>query len=236
MLSAMSLSKLQHFVEKPLPTRANHSQISVPILISDSKGRYLERNFTRDSLVNLKFNCVSGRTTKQGIDILERDLPSYLEQFSSVIIYVWLGTCDVTDKIGNFIYAKPEQSQPVNFILSQYSRAINIVNSYENCRIKFIEVPPISITDFNCTRTGCNSDEYRLQDRLVHRYISELNREIKLLNLTVNESTLGFSNDVIRFRKGRNRKQRQSINLHLLLDGVHPISVLAKCWLHPFDI
>ena len=91
----MSARKLETFVERPFELR---SVASRQILVADSKGSYLARQFKHENFnFRFEFLCRGGATFRQQYYFVERQIRSLTSQKS--VFFVFLGTCDLTEKM-----------------------------------------------------------------------------------------------------------------------------------------
>lgn len=228
----MSLSgpKIQAFLSKP-PTTPQGSLCHTPILLSDSKGFAL-KNKTPLRLV--EFWCQSGLQTEKAIDQLEHRLDS--RDFGSALIYIWLGTCDITRKEGKITQVRCWDNTIVDTITAQYRRAITIVSKFQDIKVKFIEIPCYSIVAYNRHKGHSNPDLFKNQDIEICRQVEALNANIRAINSEIGQSTLRFNKDITRRRKDTdNRKKKNngvriSYKFSVFYDGIHPGTELALIW------
>ena len=71
------------------------------ILISDSKGKYLEPelvSLTSKQIPEITWQYLGGRNTKEGLQFLKRRITQYAQLKGKVLILFWYLTCDVTKK------------------------------------------------------------------------------------------------------------------------------------------
>ena len=107
LISVMSENRLKKHCAA-VTTDAYHSRLSwTPIVISDSKGRYLkEFSDHRDIL----FIHKGGWTSSQLFSYLHKNLRKLLQKNNRRSLYIWVGTCDFTEKHGRLIRLRPKQS------------------------------------------------------------------------------------------------------------------------------
>jgi len=224
----MSLSrpKVNTFLSRSVPRSG--TQFLQPILLSDSKGFLLERN-NPDTCSLLNFECRSGVRTQPCINRLSNVINSCEQQGSSSLIYVWLGTNDISKKVGKYTEVRVWDDSIVNHIISEFRRAIVIVQKHSNCSIKFIECPPYSISNYNARWGHPKPSDFRNDDLEVARQVDLLNIGIASLNQSLGQNTLHFSNDILRRRKDKERV-RVSYKYSVYYDGIHPGEVLARVW------
>ena len=224
----MSLSKpkLQAFINRP-EAQVNGSQVYQPILLSDSKGFLVQRSYPNNFL---KFHCRSGVRTEASVDSLGAILNSYKIQGVNVLVYVWLGTNDITKKEGRYAVLRTRDNSAVDHIVQQFRRAISIVSDFPGFRIKFIETPPYSVTKYNAHRGHPESFIFNDQDIEICKQVSTLNSQIGEINRNyLQQNTLHFCQDILRRRKDKNRV-RTSCKHAVYYNGIHPGKELATVW------
>nr|XP_034321263.1 uncharacterized protein LOC117687937 [Crassostrea gigas] len=98
----MSNSKFLKYLERPMEFK---SLVSRPVLISDSKGVYLKRHLDllKKSRIFVQFECRPGARFANFIAWLKKNLSNLVQQHGWITLYIWLGTCDTTQKSGRYI-------------------------------------------------------------------------------------------------------------------------------------
>ncbi|XP_062621663.1 uncharacterized protein LOC134283229 [Saccostrea cucullata] len=98
----MSNSKLLKYLERLIISK---SVVSRPILISHSKGYYLNKHLDllKISRVFVQFECRPGARFADFYPWLKRNLAGLVQQYGQITLYIWLGTCDITQKSGKYI-------------------------------------------------------------------------------------------------------------------------------------
>ncbi|CAC5417514.1 unnamed protein product [Mytilus coruscus] len=86
----MSIKKLNDYLKKPDPPIKGGKTLT-PVLFSDSKGNYLERQIRPGISREIKFWSEKGRTTKKGVQWLRDNIDTKIGQLDNISIYVWLG-------------------------------------------------------------------------------------------------------------------------------------------------
>ena len=80
-------------VESNLPQ--NRKTVTI---LTDSKGDYLSRHVTNVVEVDILLGAKKGYTTKRGAKWLVENFDKKRKDHGQLCIYVWLGTCDFTEK------------------------------------------------------------------------------------------------------------------------------------------
>ncbi|CAG2190666.1 unnamed protein product [Mytilus edulis] len=142
----MSIKKLNDYLKKPdLPIKGGKAL--TPVLFSDSKGNYLERQIRPGIIRVIKFWREKGRTTKRGVQWLRDNIATKIGQLDNISIYVWLGTCDLTyyNYKTKYIEQHPDPSEAIKDTVDNLNEIVKIVQNYPGCKVTLLEVPPISI-------------------------------------------------------------------------------------------
>lgn len=203
-----------------------------PVVISDSKGRYLKLCVNRDSPLE---NCVewyykSGSTSSDVVQWARRNVVKLTSKYRNVCMYVWVGTCDLTVKEGRLISLRTNIEQQQNK-LEQNLVSINEICKAHNIKTVFLHVPYYSI------KIWCESRGYSCppsvvnDDRQLSSTIDSVNNFIDNLNSSSNVMSPKLNQDLVRSRKAKGKKTRYSLNFNLLTDGIHPTETLARSWL-----
>lgn len=223
----MSIQKLNKFLEKSVDQPIG-VKTHVPVILSDSKGRYLQQ-FSECSGINIWH--FSGKSSAQLATELELCLPFERKSKGPLFIYVWGGTCDLSRKRGQVCEIRCTDDSSVGIIISNYEKIATIAKQH-NCKIRFLHTPTFSLSEYNKKLRNKNWVDYIAQDCEVHRQISVLNVEIDKLNDRLGLfGTPKFNLDLVCSRGGTNRRRRYSFNFKLFTDGVHPGDILARYWL-----
>lgn len=230
----MTESKAKKYVARPLiRPDTKRAQKSVSVILSDSKGFYVH-NELEDDLINIVWWCRRGAGTGSQFTFLTNHLPDLLPLHKQIVIYIWLGTCDVTRKVGvtKSIELRSENTgETLNYLKLQYSRIIDYCRQYSTVQLVFLELPPYSIGQWNSTKCGANPADYKAQDELLMTQINTINEHIRTLNADAGVRSPKFGLDILHYRKSRNNRQFVNLNTGLLLDGVHPKAIVAKVWM-----
>lgn len=101
----------EHKLLKYLGRRFDHptgEKLLTPIVRTDSKGKYILRQSIEN---NIKQWFQSGRTSGQGLDWLRENLEAKIGHLDNISLYVWLGTCDLTEYNFPYITLRPNTSE-----------------------------------------------------------------------------------------------------------------------------
>ncbi|MCG7879347.1 MAG: hypothetical protein N0E59_21405 [Candidatus Thiodiazotropha taylori] len=226
-------SKLQKFVERPL-----HSPSSLhkhAILISDSKGNYLKEH--RDIITqfgfDIEFQCRGGARFHDYYYWLQRNLAQKVQVYGQIVLYIFLGTCDLTTKKGRFIdLAHENDHAAISYLQYQINRYLNFVSNFPSVSIVFLQIPPYSIQAWNQSRGHRYPSQFLERDLVLYERICIINDYINEINERLGVFSPRFRLDLYRNRKSsQSGHNRTSVNFANYKDGVHPNKLLARCWM-----
>lgn len=228
----MSCSKLQKFIDKPIPHVVIRKK---PIVLTSSKGFYLKRHLDllQNLCCNIEFNCQPGGRFTHFLRWLETELPVKVISYPHIVLYVWLGTCDLTVKQGKFISLRHQTSEFANSDLhSIINKFVSIVSNFPTVQLVFLEIPSYSIQEWNKSKGHPNPDSFQHQDDILNDRVLELNSFLTQVNNRLCVSSPHLRLDLVRYRKAKHQdKSRVSLNFSLYKDGIHPTPLLARCWM-----
>ena len=228
----MSLSKLEKYLDRPL--KASTVQTKYAILLSSSKGNYVKPHSDILNYVGLdvEFACKAGGTFTSQFYWLKRNLPDRVSRYQSVVVFVWLGTCDLTFKKEKYIKLRHEtHEEAVGAMTSSIQNFISFSAHFPSVQLYFIEIPPYSIVEWNKYKGHPTPLDYKAQDILLDHRIILVNEFIRQVNEVRGFSSPRFRLNVTRYRKAQGGSQRRSITFNLFKDGIHPGEILARCWM-----
>lgn len=196
-------------------------------LVSDSKGKYLERRVRRRDIIDLKFICQSGANISS--EHLKRLTLRAVRFERNPIVIIWLGTCDFMIKQGNFIKLVESAELTIEEVVSKF-RVFkqNIQRVNPSSEVFFVECPPISISRWNVIKGGSDLDIYTTQDNRLKQIITTFNEKLNDLNGIVYLPKL--SQDLVQSCKRKSHKVKYKTNFNLYVDGLHPSVNLAELW------
>lgn len=233
---AKALEEVASFLESA-PNLVNLSSYDKLIIVSDSKGRYLEselKNITVENLI-VEFESYSGKRSIQGLTYLNNLISNENSRCATgghkTILLFWFFTCDITNKIGKLIYPRYQSSDELientRFV---FDEIVSLNNNNQNISIGILEVPPIFTRTWN-ERHG-DPHWIAIDDKTLNEQVVALNTRIKQVNTTLGFTSPKYFTDFVKLRKGRSRSLRQNLEVDLMLDGVHPLGLLARKWLY----
>ena len=228
----MSKRKLQKYIDRPL--NFNGSLTKHAILLSDSKGFSLKSHVDLLDKFNHQIEIIyqSGAQYQTYLNWLHKNLHKKVKIHRQIIIYVYLGTCDLTFKQGKFIKLRhSDELKAFSHIQSQITRYINFVSRFPTVKLVFLEIPPYSIVKYNEAKGHINPQDYHSQDLELTQRIAYANDYLREVNDRRCVAPPRFKLDLLKFRKQEGGKQRVSLNFKLYKDGIHPSYLSARCWM-----
>jgi hypothetical protein len=202
-------------------------------IITDSKGKYIKPVIpgTLLSYVHVIY--------KSGANISSNFVEDFIKQVRRAqrpIVYIWFGTCELTEKSGKYIHTSTYPYQQAEHVLTIY-REIKQRISHENSQSKviFIECPFLSVYRWNKHQRrehNTQSEEIdKKQDTELKSIIKYFNNQLNLINR--DWTTPKISQDqIISSKEKRISHANYKINYNLLFDGIHPRRPIARLWLH----
>lgn len=225
----MSLNRLDKFVNT-VDSDQEHTHLSwKPIIISDSKGRYLKPYDTPSS--QILWENQGGRSSEQAKHWLSRNIDQLVRQHNKIHLFIWVGTCDLTLKSGRYISLKEDQTNAVQKLKGNLTSIKTITDGKQNAKVTFLHIPYYSILHHNKLKGDNEADRLAEKDIILKSSIDKVNNTIDLLNSEVDARSPKFNEDLVKRRKSKKGKTRFSTNFTLFKDGLHPSEMLAKTWL-----
>lgn len=219
-----------------------------PILVSDSKGNYLKQHahIIEEKGYSIDFACRGGLRFLDQYCWLKNNLKRKVNIYKHVVLYIWLGTCDLTVK-NRVIYTDSNNrkvrrnyidlrhssdSAAVTYVEDQIRKYLAFVSHFPTVKIVFLKIPYYSIQLYNKYLGNENyasfkENDFRLTDRiaLINDFIQEVNKANSV-------NSPNFKRDLQNDRKAHGDiSSRSTLDFSLYKDGIHPNSVLAYCWM-----
>lgn len=206
-----------------------------PVILTDSKGRYLSYQCKTPFENSIKWWGESGRSSGQGLGWLRDNIEQKIGHLDNIHLYVWLGTCDLTEYIHPFIQLRPKTDELVQQLLNNFQEISKLLSGYTGCRTTFLEIPPYSIFEWNKQHKHTEPNKFLADDVALAKQIIEINNHIRYINSTLNVSTPSpsFTASVLHIINSKNthERARDKYNFQLYKDGIHPSPNLARVWL-----
>ena len=227
----MTERKLTKYLARPLPDLSLQSNVKY-IVLSDSKGSYLkDQVFDSRESRHIIWWYQGGARTAEQLQFAKRKLGRELEGGQKVLLLCWLGTCDLTAKRGKYISLRFSQiDEGVCFLTERYRSLLALSSTFSGLTVVLLEVPPISIVEWNRAKGHPNPDDFKEADSTLDKQIQAVNRWCAEHN-TVSVPTPRFGKDLLKSCKRKHKEIRYSLDFRLYRDGVHPGVLLAQAWL-----
>lgn len=232
----MSCSKLSKFIAQPIVcTEFRPKKV---IILTSSKGFYLKRNLdlVEPFNIDLEIICKAGAQLPDFLSWLTSNLAKKVKLHGCIELYIWLGTCDLTVKKGPYVSLRHSTNELANEYLTCYiNQYLDFVENFQTVKLVFAEIPPYSIVEWNRVKGHPNSQEFLEQDLVLDERLQSLNEYFHAVNRRLGVKSPCFRVDVLRYWKSKSQsKARVSVNFGLYKDGIHPGTLLARCWLKKF--
>ena len=221
--------KLLNYCELPLEKPDGNIKKKV-VLVTDSKGRYLKAVSEPQSediiwIIHPGSKCIHNKKW------LNKNIHRLRETYGPLHVYFWLGTCDLTNKVGKKIKLVDNIDATVQELTQEYTEVIDLCKK-EQCTATILEMPYYSISIWNKTKSPTESDlDDTVQDKQLLDHIDQLNQNIKDINSTNGVRSPVFNADICKSRKSKGKCTRYSIDMKLFKDGIHPDLLLSRAWI-----
>ena len=217
-----------------------------PIFLSDSKGRYIEKH--RDLITqfgySIEFNFFGGARFWNYYIWLQKNLAVKVEKYGDIVLYVWLGTCDLTvkhteyEKFGSRVkklqYIDLRHSSDafaVNYVKQQIDKFIQYVSNFPSVKIVFLEIPCYSIVQYNKHLRYPQTEGFLEKEYILNERIGIINDYIREVNSNSGLDTPRFKKDLAKYRKKAGGVLKRTLDFSGYFDGLHPGTTLARTWM-----
>jgi hypothetical protein len=92
---------------------------------------------------------VNHKYVRQGLDWLRENLEAKIGHLDNISLYVWLGTCDLTEYNFPYITLRSNTSELVQKIVENFQEIPEILQKYPGYKLTFLEIPHYSIYKWN---------------------------------------------------------------------------------------
>lgn len=231
-------AKLEKYVKRPVYF---HGRLKKqPIIIADSKGNYLKNHGSDifQSVCHVEFECRKGARLAEYYNWLTRNLARKVNQFGHIVLYIFLGTCDLT-KLGSSSKVKrcielrhSDDNSAISYVTYQIDKFYNFVSNFPTVSIVFLEIPPYSIQEWNRYQGHPDPKSFSPQDAKLYERISIINEYIQAVNDITCVRSPRFNLDLKRARKEKGDSHRRySLCYTHYKDGIHTKPLLARVWM-----
>jgi len=207
--------------------------IYTPVILIDSKARYLEQEVISTSEKKLQWWYAGSATANDQLRYLKDNLEIKLHRHPRILLYIWVGTCNLTRKNGDFIELKPRD----NLAVHELTKTIYaFVSDFPTVKLSFLELPYYSIFHWNAYKKHPTPGEFKNDDFLLMDQIGQINSFIRETNILLRKYSPKFNCDLQNCRKDRfehvEGDSRYTLKFYnFFLDGIHPCPALARLWL-----
>lgn len=191
----MSEHKLLKFLSKVV-TLPRSNRTHVPVVITDSKGSMLSPLCRSYIDLQIRSWFRKGRTTKQELEWLRLNIHAKIAHLNNISLYVWLGTCDLTDNQPPFVCLCRNLDDIVIEVKRHIQDIVNLLQQYPACKLTFLEIPPYSIYLWNQKHCHTELQQFIAHDKQLLVHILKLNRYINETNNTLGTNTPNISADI----------------------------------------
>lgn len=235
--------KLKKYLDKPLNFSGKLSK--QPIIIADSKGVYLKRQASDifQPFCHIEFECRKGARYAEYYQWLTKNLYRKVNQFGNIVLYIFLGTCDLTklnvsiDKNSRrqkrYIELRHnDDKSAVSYLIEQINKFCLFVSNFPSVSIVFLEIPPYCIREWNRLQGHPDPASFADQDTKLYERISIINEYIQGVNGLSHVESPHFNLYLKRGRKEKGSSHRKySLFFANYKDGIHSKPLLARCWM-----
>ena len=236
----MSWSRLQKHLDRPETNNPQLCEFVKPVVISDSKGRYLQectQNKSPDNKILWAFK--SGSTTFDRYLWLCQNVGKLIQDYGNICVYIFTGTCDLTIRQRRQTgLGKTQRSVKSRYVtlwgpnsvdsLKRHYLMVKRLLEKKRVKVTFLHVPLYSIERWNRAKGHPDPKQFHQDDKRLTSYVESVNLFIDKINAEMGTYSPKLNEDLRRSRKGKNKKQRYSWNFNLYSDGIHPKTKLAK--------
>lgn len=206
----------------------------IPVLLGDSKGFNLQNQVRVNPESFIRFWCEAGASVQNRLQYLKDNLKRELETLKSITLFVWVGTCNLTTKVGDYIYLSSKDSTSVDDLkqglkdIYQYTRQFG-----DQVKIIFLVLPLYSILTYNIyNEYEGDLTKFVEDDIILKQQIDEVNHYIEESNRLFHAISPKFSEDLLKSkRRSPFSHTKHKYDFSLYRDGIHPVNILAKLWL-----
>ena len=208
------------------------SRTHYSILLTDSKGHTLKNACPKNCFPFDDLWAIVGGQSETLVDLAIFRLRTFVHRQGKIALYVWSGTCDITqkeDKGHNIFPRYKDQSRSLLVVQRQFQRLVDYASQFSEVTLKFVEIPYISTTLWN----GDSAPENSIQiDKGIETQVRSINLYIRQLNLELGQNTLHLAHDCMNCRrpKSKNKPNRYTVTYRVLQDGVHPNLKTSLLW------
>lgn len=202
-----------------------------PVVLSDSKARYLQSEVVHPAEQKIVWWYESGASAKSQLDFLKDNLELKLHRYPRIVLYIWLGTCDLTKKEGKFIELKARDNSAVSELINTLKEIHKFVSGFPTVKLVYLELPYYSIFHWNATKHHETPGKFKHDDFLLKEQIDAVNSFVRESNILLRKYSPKFNCDIQNCRKDPDNARYTIKFYNFFIDGIHPCPALSRVWL-----
>lgn len=163
---ALILARTCHWINFTSSLVSLQTSIYTPALLFYSKGIKLKNKVFSDHPVtdHIQWWCKSGDTTHNRYDWLKANIGSQLVRSGWIWLYVWLGTCNLTQKTVYIYVTKSHWQSAVDTCITNIQKIIHLIQEHSGCKITILEIPTYYISKYNKKQRHSSAKQFVSQD------------------------------------------------------------------------
>lgn len=198
----MSENRLTKFVEQAESVPPQQGPLtSTPIVVADSKGKYLKPHVSIYPETEVLWINKSGRQAQNCTQWLIKDIDNIIAENGRIHLYLWLGTCDLCVKEGRYIFVRQNLSEAASSLKQSLKNTKDQISRKQGCDLTFLHIPYCSTAIWNELKGHTNPQIYTEKDKQLTEQIDSVNSYIDELNSELGSVSPKFNLDLVRSRK-----------------------------------
>ena len=134
--------------------------------------------------------------------LLVRNLSTKVKIYDQIVIFVWLGTCDLTKNKGSFISLQHgTDEEAVSYLPNRIQNFCSFAARVPSVKLVFLEIPPYSIVEWNRCKGQHSPLYFQKQDISLNTRIILVNEVFRQINDSRNFTYPLLRLDLTRYRK-----------------------------------
>lgn len=130
----MSQNQLEKQIRRLEAKQTNFYLEYTTVILSDSKARYVEQELFQRLRKSFS-GCM------RAVQLLMDNLEIKLHRHLRILLYIWVGTCNLTRKNGDFIELKSRDNLAVHELTKTYKEIYAFVYDFPTVKLSFLELP-----------------------------------------------------------------------------------------------
>jgi hypothetical protein len=202
--------------------------------LSDSKGFTLKEQVRINPESYIEFWCKKGATAECRLDYLQENLSQNLIRLNEIMLFVWIGFCNLTTKSDGFIELASTNSNSAFELVNILKQIYHFVRTFgPSVKLVFLHLPLYSIYHYNKFHNHPDPDKFSDQDFVLHQQINIVNDYINDTNKLLQVYKPRLSEDLLKSKRNSpfSTHTHYKYKFSTYSDGVHPNQALANLWL-----